>query len=56
MDLCLQLLDSSVYKDHTIKVEKAKFEQKGTFDPNKQVKSKKSKAKEKKLLEKQRQK
>jgi HIV Tat-specific factor 1 len=61
--LCLQLLDGSIYKDHVIKVEKAKFEQKGKYDPSRSIalenqlkKKKLNKNKEKKLLEKQRQK
>lgn len=60
--LCLQLLDDSEYRGHKIHVEKAKFEQKGAFDPSKvkslndSQKKKLTKAKEKKLLEKQRQK
>lgn len=60
--LCLQLLDDSEYRGHKIRVEKAKFEQKGAFDPTKAKipndlqKKKLTKAKEKKLLEKQRQK
>jgi HIV Tat-specific factor 1 len=62
--LCLQLLDGSEYKNHKIKVERAKFEMKGgTYDPNKaatgqsEVKRKKlNKTKEKKLIEQQRQK
>ena len=58
----MQLLDGSEYNGHTIKVEKAKFELKGAFDPSKvsaakEVQKKKlSKTKEKKLIEKQRQK
>lgn len=62
--LCLQLLDGSTYKDHKIKVEKAKFEMKGTYDPKKAAlsggtevqKKKLNKGKEKKIIEKQRQK
>lgn len=60
--LCLQLLDGSMYKSYKVKVEKAKFEMKGTnYDPSKSVltpaqKKKLNKAKEKKLIEKQRQK
>lgn len=60
--MCLQLLDGSDYKGHKIRVEKAKFEQKGNYDPSKTKtlteaqKKKLSKSKEKKLLEKQRQK
>ncbi|RNA29476.1 HIV Tat-specific factor 1 [Brachionus plicatilis] len=60
--LCLQLLKDSDYRGHKIHVEKAKFEQKGVFDPSKtktltdSQKKKLTKAKEKKLLEKQRQK
>ncbi|RNA10183.1 HIV Tat-specific factor 1 [Brachionus plicatilis] len=59
---CLQFLDDSDYRGHKIHVEKAKFEQKGVFDPSKtktltdSQKKKLTKAKEKKLLEKQRQK
>ena len=59
--LCMQLLDGSVYKDHKIKVEKAKFEMKGTYNPAKSAmndpknKKKLNKSKEKKLIEKQRQ-
>lgn len=61
MKLCLQLLDGSTYKDHKIKVEKAKFEMKGNYDPKKAAgtevqKKKMNKNKEKKILEKQRQK
>ena len=56
--LCLQLLAGSQFKGHTIHVEKAKFEMKGNYDPNKaaKVNKKRNKNKEKKLLEKQRQK
>ena len=63
--LCLQLLDGSEYKNHKIKVEKAKFEMKGNYDPKKAAatsgvsegqRKKLNKGKEKKLLEKQRQK
>lgn len=56
--LCLQLLDGSDYKSHKIKVEKAKFEMKGTFDPSKakDPTKRKLKQKEKKAIEKQRQK
>ncbi len=53
--LCLQLLDGSDYKGHKIHAERAKFEMKGDYDPKKVVK-KKNKNKEKKFLEKQRQK
>jgi HIV Tat-specific factor 1 len=53
--LCLQLLDGSEYKSHKIHAERAKFEMKGDYDPKKVVK-KKNKSKEKKFLEKQRQK
>ena len=48
------------YKGHTIKVEKAKFEMKGTYDPTKCValtegqKKKMGKKKEKQILDKQR--
>ena len=57
MKLCLQLLADSMFKGHKIHVEKAKFEMKGNYDPNKSGKPKKrNKNKEKKLLEKQRQK
>ena len=61
MKLCLQLLDGSDYRGKKIKVEKAKFELKGNYDPkksstNEAQKKKLSKIKEKKLLEKQRQK
>ena len=60
MKLCLQLLDGSEFKGHTIKVEKAKFEMKGTYDPTKCValtegqKKKLGKKKEKQILDKQR--
>ncbi len=60
MKLCLQLLDGSEYKGHTIKVEKAKFELKGKYDPTKAgvmteaQKKKLSKKKEKQALDKQR--
>jgi hypothetical protein len=55
------LLDGSDYKGHKIKVEKAKFELKGSYDASKHVikeagLKKLNKNKEKKLLEKQRQK
>jgi len=58
--LCLQLLDGSDYKGHAIKVEKAKFEMKGKYDPSKSgviteaQKKKLSKKKEKQALDKQR--
>ena len=46
-----------MFKGHKIHVEKAKFEMKGNYDPNKAGKIKKrNKNKEKKLMEKQRQK
>lgn len=59
--LCLQLLDGSDFRGKTIKVEKAKFEMKGNYDPKKAStseaqKKKLSKIKEKKIMEKQRQK
>ena len=55
------MLDGSDYKGHKIKVEKAKFELKGSYDASKHVikeagLKKLNKNKEKKLLEKQRQK
>jgi hypothetical protein len=56
--LCLQLLDGSDFKGHKIKVEKAKFEMKGNFDPTKAKdeahKKKLSKKKEKQALTAQR--
>lgn len=59
--LCLQLLDGSDFRGKKIKVEKAKFELKGSYDPTKSAtnevqKKKISKIKDKKLMEKQRQK
>jgi HIV Tat-specific factor 1 len=55
------LLDGSDYKGHKIRVEKAKFEMKGNYDAKKHVhkeaaQKKLNKTKEKKLLDKQRQK
>lgn len=55
------MLDGSEYKGKRLKVEKAKFEQKGDYDPSKSVvselkKKKVNRQKEKKLIEKQRQK
>jgi len=58
--LCIQLLDGSDYKGHKLKVEKAKFELKGKYDPtkagviNEAQKKKLSKKKEKQALDKQR--
>ena len=55
--LCLQLLDGSVYKGHKISAEKAKFQPKTEFTvTNVKKKSKDKKIKEKKYLQKQRQK
>ncbi|KAL3274889.1 hypothetical protein HHI36_019671 [Cryptolaemus montrouzieri] len=47
VDLALQLLDGYVYKNKKIKVEKAKFEMKGNFDPKLKPKMKKRKEKQK---------
>lgn len=52
VDLALQFFDGSVYNDKEIKVERAKFEQKGQYDPSKKpARSKKDKLKEKKKIE-----
>jgi hypothetical protein len=60
--LCLQLLDQSDFRGHTVSVEKAKFEMKGaSFDPNKAAqantvkKKKMKKSEERKLIDQQRQ-
>lgn len=45
--LALNLLDGYLYKDHKIKVEKAKFQLKGEFDPKLKPKMKKRKDKQK---------
>jgi HIV Tat-specific factor 1 len=46
-----------MFKNHQIHVERAKFEMKGNYDPNKGAKPKRrNKNKDKKLMEKQRQK
>lgn len=56
VDLALSILDGYVFRDHTIKVERAKFSLKGEFDPTKKPKKKKSnkrdKEKQKKRMEK----
>lgn len=45
VDLALKLLDGYEHRGHRIKVEKAKFQMKGTFDPNLKPKMKKKKEK-----------
>lgn len=56
VDLALNILDGYLFRDHTIKVERAKFSLKGEFDPSKKPKKKKSnkkdKEKQKKRMEK----
>ncbi|KAK9891988.1 hypothetical protein WA026_017468 [Henosepilachna vigintioctopunctata] len=47
VSLALQLLDGYVFKDKKIKVEKAKFQMKGAFDPKLKPKMKKRKEKQK---------
>lgn len=54
VDLALNLLDGYLYKDHKIKVEKAKFQLKGEYDPK--LKPKMRKKKEKLKLKKQQEK
>ncbi|KAH1003443.1 hypothetical protein HUJ04_003368 [Dendroctonus ponderosae] len=45
--LALKLLDGYIYKDHKVKVERAKFQLKGEFDPKLKPKMKKRKDKQK---------
>ena len=52
VDLALNILDGYNIRDHKIKVEKAKFELKGEFDPKKKKKKLSNKQKQK-LKEKQ---
>lgn len=55
VDLALNILDGYQYRDHVIKVERAKFSLKGQYDPSlkpKKKKNKKDKEKQKKRMEK----
>lgn len=56
VNLALDILDGYQFRDHTIKVERAKFSLKGDFDPTKKPKKKKAnkrdKEKQKKRMEK----
>ncbi|KAI2809166.1 HIV Tat-specific factor 1 [Blomia tropicalis] len=56
VDLALNILDGYLFRDHTIKVERAKFSLKGTYDPTRKPKrkknNKKDKEKQKKRMEK----
>ena len=56
VQLALDILDGYIFRDHTIKVERAKFSLKGQYDPTKKPKRKKSnkkdKEKQKKRMEK----
>ena len=56
VQLALEILDGYLFRDHTIKVERAKFSLKGQYDPSKKPKKKKSnkrdKEKQKKRMEK----
>jgi len=45
VELALSLIDGYVFKDHKIKVEKAKFQLKGQYDPKKKPKMRKKKDK-----------
>ena len=47
VDLALQILDGYQVKDNTICVERAKFELKGDYDPNKKPRKRKGKEKRK---------
>ena len=47
VDLALKILDGYNLRDKEIQVERAKFEQKGEYDPKKKPKKKKSKDKKK---------
>lgn len=47
VNLALQILDQSYFKDKIVSVERAKFQLKGTYDPTKKPKQKKKKDKDK---------
>ena len=53
VDLALQLLDESELRGHKIHVEKAKFEMKGNYDPNKRKYKKLSNKEKRKAKENQ---